>query len=107
RYDFDKPKFDSWSGRLSYNPTSNWALQVSHGFIKEPEALHPGENVHRTTASATFSKGGNGKYSNLTALWGMNKTNGHTGENAVLLEGSRSVYKTTFYGRYEWVQKSG
>ena len=107
RYDFDKPKFDSWSGRLSYNPTSNWALQVSHGFIKEPEALHPGENVHRTTASATFSKGGNGKYSNLTALWGMNKTNGHTGENAVLLEGSRSVYKTTFYGGYEWVQKSG
>ncbi len=27
RYNFDKPRFDSWSGRLSYNPTEKWALQ--------------------------------------------------------------------------------
>ena len=26
RYNFDKPRFDSWSGRLSYNPTTNWAF---------------------------------------------------------------------------------
>ncbi len=40
RYDFDKPLFDSWSGRLSYNLTASWALQASHGFIKQPELLH-------------------------------------------------------------------
>ncbi|MBD0276871.1 MAG: hypothetical protein ICV51_20380 [Flavisolibacter sp.] len=107
RYDFDKPRFDSWSGRLSYNPTANWALQVSHGFIKEPEALHLGEDVNRTTASATYSARGYGEtFTNLTALWGMNKTKGHDAENGLLLEGSHSVKKTTVYGRYEWVQKS-
>lgn len=36
----------------------------------------------------------------------MNKSNDHQGENAVLLEGSRSKQRTTVYGRYEWVQKS-
>jgi hypothetical protein len=29
RYDFDRPRFDSYSGRISWNPTSDLALQVS------------------------------------------------------------------------------
>jgi hypothetical protein len=55
RYDLDRPRFDSWSGRLSFNPSKNWALQVSHAYIKSPESLHPDENIHRTTASAEYS----------------------------------------------------
>jgi hypothetical protein len=107
RYNFDKPRFDSWSGRVSFNPTPAWALQVSHGFIKEPEVLHPGEDVNRTTASVQYSKRGFGNsFTNLTALWGMNKTNDHEGEHGILLEGSRQVKKTTLYSRYEFVQKS-
>ena len=107
RYNFDKPKFDSWSGRLSYNPTEKWAMQVSQAFIKEPESLHPGENVNRTTASATFSGRGFGEtFTNVTALWGMNKTAHHDAEHGALLEASHAVKKTTVYGRYEWVQKS-
>ena len=107
RYNFDKPRFDSWSGRLSFNPNEKWALQASHGFIKEPETFHPGENVNRTTASATFSSRGFGAtFTNITALWGMNKTKDHDAENGVLLEGSHSKKRTTVYGRYEWVQKS-
>lgn len=107
RYNFDKPRFDSWSGRLSYNPTAAWALQVSHGFIKEPELLHPGEDVNRTTASATYSTRGFGEtFTNVTALWGMNKTKDHPAEHGALLEASHSVKRTTIYGRYEWVQKS-
>ncbi|MFT4095247.1 MAG: hypothetical protein QM640_16575 [Niabella sp.] len=107
RYDFDKPRFDSWSGRLSFNPSAKWALQVSHGFIKQPEALHPNEDVNRATASATFSnKDAKGNLTNITALWGLNKTQEHTGENAALVEGAYIIRKTTIYGRYEWVQKS-
>jgi hypothetical protein len=107
RYNFDKPRFDSWSGRLSYNPTPEWALQVSHGFIKEPETLHPGEDVNRTTASATYSlRNANKSLTNITALWGMNKTPGHDAEHGALIEGAHSVRRTTVYGRYEWVQKS-
>jgi hypothetical protein len=107
RYDFDKPRFDSWSGRLSFNPTAKWALQASHGVIKEPETLHPGEDVNRTTASVTYSSRGFGEeFFNATALWGMNKTKDHDAENGLLLEGSYNINRTAVYGRYEWVQKS-
>jgi hypothetical protein len=107
RYNFDKPLFDSWSGRLSYNPTQNWALQVSHGFIKSPEALHPDEDVNRTTASAIFSAtAGANSTVNATAVWGLNKTAGHNAENGAMLEGEWRAHRLALHGRYEWVQKS-
>jgi hypothetical protein len=106
RYDFDKPRFDSWSGRLSYSPSENWALQASHGFIKSPELLHPGEDVRRTTASAIYSKAlPNGSSLNAAAVWGMNKIKDHNGENAVLVEGEWRFNKLSLHSRYEWVQK--
>jgi hypothetical protein len=107
RYSFDKPRFDSWSGKLSFNPTQNWALQVAHGFVKSPEELHPGEDVNRTTASVITSYPiGSGQFFNVTALWGLNKTEGHDGENAALLEAALNLRRSAFYLRYEWVQKS-
>lgn len=107
RYNFDKPLFDSWSGRLSYNPSRNWALQVSHGFIKSPEALHKDEDVNRTTASAVYSLPlKHDATFNATAVWGMNKTAGHDGEHAALLEASWRKDRLALHGRYEWVQKS-
>ncbi|MGN6604485.1 MAG: hypothetical protein ACTHK8_18650 [Ginsengibacter sp.] len=106
RYNFDKPRFDSWSGRFSWNPSQNWALQVSHGFIKSPELLHPDEDVNRTTASAEYAKflSDNSTF-NATAVWGMNKIKGHDGENAALVEGEWRKNKLALHARYEWVQK--
>lgn len=106
RYNFDKPLFDSWSGRLSFNPSEKWALQVSHAFLKSPETLHPNENLKRTTASAIYSHQLNKGSLNAAAIWGMNKRKGHQGENAFLLEGSWNVKKLTLHTRYEHVQKS-
>lgn len=107
RYNFDKPLFDSWSARLSFNPSANWALQVSHGFIKSPEALHSSEDANRTTASVITSYPfGKSNSFNATALWGLNKTKGHDGENAALLEASAAINRFAVYMRYEWVQKS-
>ena len=106
RYNFDKPLFDSWSGRLSYNPSRNWALQVSHGFIKSPELLHPGEDIKRTTASAIYSVPLKDKSSlNIAAAWGLNSSEGHNA-NALLLEGEWRKNKLALHTRYEWVQKS-
>jgi hypothetical protein len=106
RYNFDKPLFDSWSGRLSFNPSANWALQISQGFIKSPELLHPGEDVNRTTASAIYSKvlSANSTF-NATVVWGMNKIKNHDGENAALAEAEWRRKKLALYGRYEWAQK--
>lgn len=107
RYGFDKPLFNSWSSRLSYNPSQNWALQVSHGFIKSPEALHPEEDINRTTASAIYSLplAGNSTF-NATAVWGLNKAKDHDGENAFLLEESWRKNKLSVHTRYEFTQKS-
>lgn len=107
RYNFDKMRFDSWSGRLSFNPSANWAFQVSHGYIKSPELLHPDENVNRTTASAVFSLPmQRDNWLNVTTLWGLNKTAGRDGENAFLLEGALRMGRAELYTRYGWVQKS-
>jgi hypothetical protein len=107
RYDFDKMKFDSWSGRLSFNPSASWSLQASHAFIKSPEALHPEEDIHRTTASAIYAhRIGNDKLLNAAAVWGYNYVDEHHKENSALAEASYVAKKNTAYGKYEWVQKS-
>jgi hypothetical protein len=107
RYGFDKPRFDSWSGRISYNPTRSWSMQLSHGFIKSPEALHPGEDIQRTTASAIYSASSTNNHQfNASIVWGMNKSAGISPQHSVLLEGSWNMNKCTLYGRYEYVQKS-
>jgi hypothetical protein len=63
--------------------------------------------VSRTTASAIYSLPTDNKGTfNATMVWGMNKTKGHEGENAVLLEGEWRKNKLALYGRYDWVQKS-
>lgn len=107
RYDLDKPLFDSWSGRLSFNPSAYWALQVSHGFIKSPESLHPDEDVNRTTASASYEYSFiNNTYVAATALWGQNAIAGQAASNAVLLEATLKLHRIALYTRYEWVQKT-
>lgn len=55
RWDIETPRLDSWSIRGTYNPTPQWAFQASYGEIDEPEALHPGEDEHRFTASAHYA----------------------------------------------------
>lgn len=57
RWNIEAPKLDSWSVRATLTPTPNWAIQASYGEIKEPEAVHPGEDEHRFTASAHYANG--------------------------------------------------
>ncbi|WP_223151459.1 hypothetical protein [Chitinophaga varians] len=75
--------------------------------MKSPELLHPEEDINRTTASAIFSQPlQQNNHLNITGLWGLNKIEGHPGENAVLLEGALNMRRVAVYTRYEWVQKS-
>jgi hypothetical protein len=55
RWDIETPKLDSWSVRASLTPSPNWAFQASYGQLDQPEALHPGEDEHRFTASVSYS----------------------------------------------------
>jgi len=107
RYDFDKAKFDSYSYRISFNPTENWALQFSQGFIESPEVLEPIVDVTRTTASVLYSKKRkNNHHYDAALVWGYNhKSDGHN-EHSVLLEDNYSFGKNALYSRYEFIQKS-
>lgn len=108
RYNFDRPRFDSYSYRISINPSPALAFQFSQGYIKSPEDLHPEENVTRTTASVLHSLPLGGQPDHYIAsafVWGLNNSHG-LNENAFLAESSLQWGKTAFYGRYEYVGKS-
>jgi hypothetical protein len=108
RYDFDQPRFDSYSGRISWNPTENLALQVSHGYLKGPEALEPDVKQHRTTASAIYNLplGHDTNWSN-SFVWGQNDNTGEGKTQSILLESNYQRGRDTVYGRWERVEKSG
>src|SRR5690606_34685859 len=55
RYGFDRPRFDSYAVRLSYNPSAAWALQTSHAWVRDVHESGPREDVRRTTATAIHS----------------------------------------------------
>jgi len=116
RWDFDKPRFDSYSARLSVNPTDRWAWQVSGGFLKSPDELDPDVNLYRVTASAIYAVPIR-DFDNLSvsAVWGMNKianpafapaTENTQPQHSFLVESNLRLAPYDFFGRTEWVQKS-
>lgn len=87
RFNFDTARFDSTSVRLTWNPSPNWSLQASWGFVKSPEALDPAINETRVTASATYFRPLDGGASIAATLAvGRKMLTGGNDENAVLLE---------------------
>ena len=108
RYDFDRPRFDSFSGRVSWNPVSNLALQVSHGYIDSPEQLEPDLKRHRTTASAIYNLPlGDDTNWSTSFVWGQNHDTGEGKTQSFLLETNYQRYRDTIYARWERVEKSG
>ena len=108
RYDFDRPRFDSYSGRISWNPTQNLALQFSHGYIKSPEALDPDLKLHRTSASAIYNLplGPDSNWSN-SFVWGQNNATDEGKTQSFLVETNYQRGRNTIYARWERVEKSG
>lgn len=106
RYDFDEPKFDSYTFRLSCHPNKQLALQVSRGYLVGPEAANPSLNTNRTTASIIhhFPFVKENRYLSSAIIWGLNQSD-HD-ENSFLLESVLQSDRTAIYGRYEWIEKS-
>jgi hypothetical protein len=99
RWDIETPKLDSWSVRATWTPGPRWAAQVSYGQIRQPEALHPGEDEHRTTASVHFN---NGKgFSAMAAVSAKDRVPGNT-LTAWLAEANWNLdRRNTVFGRFE------
>ncbi len=106
-YDFGLPLFNSFSGRLSFNPTSRWALQASRGYIKSPDMYRPNVDINRTSASATYVKAiAPRQYFSYSLIWGMNEPSNGPTSNAALLEATVKIKRRTGYTRLEWAQKT-
>jgi hypothetical protein len=90
RYDFDRPRFDSYAFRLSYNPGENWSLQASFGHLKSLEQLTPQVNQDRVTASAIYNRRWNSTNWQTLIAWGRDINKPGHGLNAYLLESTMS-----------------
>ncbi|HEY3077732.1 MAG TPA: cupredoxin family protein [Burkholderiales bacterium] len=107
RYDIETGKLDSASVRLSYNPTRDWALQVSRGRIKSPEELHPDADVDRTTASVIYHRAFGSAAMQTTLAWGRNSPNHGDATDTFLLESAvRFSRAHTVFGRAERADKN-
>lgn len=103
----DPLKLNSFSGRLSYNPTREWSFQISHGYLEYPERSEPELKVLRkTTASAIYNKtfSNNKNWAN-SFVWGQNATH-ESRTNAFLYESNYDFGKNAIFGRLEQVQKN-
>ena len=107
RYDIDTIKFDSASGRVSYNPGPDWSFQISYGFLKEPEAVtEPGLSQHRLTASLMHSRPmSNGDNASMAVTFGRNIKPGEDPTNALGVEGTYFRGKDAYFARFERVEK--
>jgi hypothetical protein len=108
RWNFDRPRLNSFSGRFSFNPTKNFSLQISHGYLRDPEPLEPDVRILRkTTASAIYNTKFDDEHNwASTFVWGQNRKEGES-TNAFLFESDYSFGKNAVFGRIERVQKDG
>jgi hypothetical protein len=74
RWDIDQGKIDSWSTRLTIEPSKNWSGQYSYARIASPEALFPGENQERMAASIMYNRPFHDGNWASTVLWGRTRS---------------------------------
>jgi hypothetical protein len=101
RYDFDTGTWNSRSARLSFAPNRNWAMQLSYGFLRRPEASEPHTDIRRTTASMHYNKSfARGNWAS-SFIWGRNhatgegevhNVNGYTFESTVNFNDRNYLY---------------
>lgn len=109
RWDFDRFRLDSYSGRVTFNPTPHWSLTAGYGYLESPEALEPDESMRRLVASVLHGRriGADGQWSSAV-IYGTNAHEGHARSHSVLAESEVILDRwNTLFARAELVQKSG
>jgi len=106
RWTIQQGAIDSWSGRLWFFPSRNWAAQVSAGRLTHPEALEPGDQV-RATASLQYSRPMAAGSWSSSLVWGRTHST-VTGRNlnSLLAESVLPLGRGNFVtGRFERLDK--
>jgi hypothetical protein len=106
RWNFDPIRLDSYSGRVTFNPSASWSFTAGYGILKEPEPGHEGD-VRRFTASALYGHGlgTDGQWS-AALVHGRNTHIGESASSAWLAEAEAILDRhNTVFARAELVQK--
>jgi hypothetical protein len=105
RYSPDNVSLNSVAGRFTNSPSKDFVWNIAYGYLDEPESLEPGVNQHRITASALWNRAMSGGANlALGATFGRNIKEGEE-TDALLLEATYSLRDTTFFARWENVDK--
>lgn len=108
RLGFDRMRLDSWSGRLTLNPSANVSATVGYGYLRSPEEAAPDEPLRRLTGSLLYGRklGLNGQLA-AAFVAGRNTHDGRS-TDAFLAEGEAILDRyNTVFARAERVEKSG
>lgn len=107
--DYQGARLDSYAGRVSFNPTTSWALSASMGWLADAEKAHPGETVRRAVGSAMWSRGRSaGGSQSVSLIIGANAKEADPWSRSVALEGLTDLRgRLQLYTRVEVVEKSG
>ena len=108
RWDLDSGRIDSWSTRVTVSPGQNWSLQYSIAHLTSPEAIRPGEDTQRITASVMYNRPLRRGNWATTLLWGRNSDlndhqvfNGYLGESTL-----HFLNRNNVWGRVESVDRT-
>ena len=106
RWNLEEPKLDSYSARLSWNPTPAWAVQGSFGTLESPEELHPETDTERTILSVIYNRAAPSGNWQTTLAWGRNRNDPGLTLDAILLESTlTTAVRHTVMGRFEVAEK--
>lgn len=108
RWTITQGNIDSWSTRLTIDPTKNWSGQYSYARITSPEALFPTENQERMTASIMYNRPlHDGNWAN-TLLWGRTRSlKDNSIFNSYLFESTLRFYDKNYaWTRIESAERS-
>jgi hypothetical protein len=101
RWNIETGPLDSTALRLSWNPAPELALQASWGHFTDPEALEPGVDQQRWSASALYARRlASGWKLATTLAWGR-KIIDHHSDDAIVAEASLKHGPWTLFGRGE------
>lgn len=74
RWDIERPRFDSYSLRATYQPHPNISMQFSVAELRSPEQLHPGLDLTTLSVSGTYNRPLPNGHWQTTLAFGRNKT---------------------------------
>ena len=108
RWNFDPIALNSYSARLTLNPSAHWSFTAGYGKIDNPELANPPESLRRLVASAMYGRtlGAAGQLA-TTLIYGQNTHAGEDASHSALIESEAVLDRhNTIFGRAELVQKS-